>query len=64
MEAHNVEEFEIENVETCRVELRNLYLFQERFTQDADRNGPESEEHWGEILEHELAYFDFPEELN
>jgi len=64
VKSDDVKEFEVEHVEAGRVELRDLHLLQEGLTQDANRDSPESEEHRGEVLEHKLAHFDLPEELD
>lgn len=50
MKSNNVEEFKVEHIETSSMELRDLNLFKERLTKDANRDSSESEEHRGKVL--------------
>jgi hypothetical protein len=50
VKSNNVEEFKVEHIETSSMELRDLNLFKERLTKDANRDSSESEEHRGKVL--------------
>ena len=59
-----LEEFEVEDVETLGVVLRDLHLLQERFAQYGHWYGVHSLEQVNEVAEHHFTDLDFPVKLD
>ena len=64
MVCHNLEELEVKDIEACGVILRNLYLFEERLTEDCNWDCVDSLEQLDEVAKHEFSYVNFPVKLD